>query len=560
MTTPIKIFSTVAAFLLFFAIGTGWVHAASLGVAVSPSSTTVGQTVTATIYVQTGGKAINAVEAALIFPTNLLDLKSVSKSGSILQFWTTEPAGSSASGRVVFSGGLPSPGFSRSSGTIVSATFTAKAVGAATLQLSGGKVLANDGVGTDLLAGMGSATVTIAAAAPVTPAAPTPAKPAPVPAKTLSVVVTSPTYPDSTKWYSTDTVLLTWTRPDTLNGVSYTLSRDAITIPDDQLDPGDGQTTVTIPADGVWYFHLRPRLGNEWGSTIHVRLQRDATPPESFSVNLNRDRGASDPTPVLTFAATDATSGISRYAYQLDDGDAQAAVSPLLITLTTAGHHRVVVTAYDGAGNARPSTIEFDTTGYPAPVITSVSTPIVLLDTITVKGTAAAGDKVTVLVNGDAVGSVTIGQAPERTNDVAIRLPWVLTTDRLFRPGTYQVTATATSPAGDVSVPTDPQTFRVVGSFILVGGHVLATIAVAPVIGAVFIAVLLILIGVLTRLWLSIRHLHAQTATADEAIQRLRFKILRSRLPATQIEASLEKIDEALRPAGRRPRPPVKDE
>lgn len=96
------------------------------------------------------GQAINVAQATINFPSDLLEVKSISKAGSIFILWPQEPSYSNSSGVINFSGGLPSPGFT-GTGTVLSVSFRAKKAGEARLSISGGVILAADGRGTNIL-------------------------------------------------------------------------------------------------------------------------------------------------------------------------------------------------------------------------------------------------------------------------------------------------------------------------------------------------------------------------------------------------------------------------
>lgn len=163
----------------------GTADAATLGVS-APASVTVGDIVTARILVDSAGVAINNAEATLIFPTDILSVISVSKANSVFSLWVEEPSFSNAGGMVGFNGGVPNPGFTGSSGTILSVTFQAKKSGNATLSLSNAAVRANDGKGTNVFTGAGSASLSVSAAVQQAPA-PQPT-PTPKPVETKPVV------------------------------------------------------------------------------------------------------------------------------------------------------------------------------------------------------------------------------------------------------------------------------------------------------------------------------------------------------------------------------------
>lgn len=102
------------------------------------------------IKVDSAGTTINAGKAKISFPIDLLEVQSVSKSGSIFQLWPEEPTFSNSQGEITFGGGVPSPGFT-GIGTILTINFKIKKVGEANVTISDGQVLAADGRGTNIL-------------------------------------------------------------------------------------------------------------------------------------------------------------------------------------------------------------------------------------------------------------------------------------------------------------------------------------------------------------------------------------------------------------------------
>lgn len=522
-------------------------RAATLSLSPSSGSYAVGDTVSVSVRVNAGGTAMNSAEATVSFPTDTLQLQSVSKSGSIFTFWTTEPAGSNASGRVVFSGGLPSPGYSGNAGTLIRMTFLVKATGTASLSLGSGHVLANDGLGTEILTGTGSASYTLTAAATKPTPSPTPT---PTPAEPTRPVptVSSTTHPDQNGWYTPEKAFVQWGATANRRGVSFSVTQDATTVPDDHDEATDGSAEVALPSDGVWYFHLRARYDNGWSDTAHYTLRRDATQPEPFTITLDRDRGLTDPTPTLTFTAQDLTSGVATSTMVLDGGAEQTVTSPVTLQTIAPGDHHVVITVTDRAGNSRESSLDFHTEGYPAPTLTSVKSPLILLQPIVVQGIATSGDTVVVYLNGDVLGRVVAGRArePGVTWDSPPRVAWSLTSDRVLRPGTYAITAQTINPDGLQSVQTDPVELKIVGGSVFLGGRQIATLAVAPAfIAAGLLLLLLVILGFGQLLfWLFRDRTHM--GTARTMVDRLRERINKERVSPEELDASLKKIEQDL--------------
>ncbi len=512
--------------------------AATLGVSPSSATIRVGKTITVAVRVGSADQAMNSAEAAVTFPTDLLQLQSISKTGSIFQFWTTEPAGSNASGRIVFSGGLPSPGFSGGGGNIIRITFLAKARGTATLSITGAKVLANDGLGTDILTSADGATYAIQTAEKTpTPAPQVPDRPTPI--------LTSSTHPDQNAWYTASTALVSWSDTANRRGVSFSVTQNATDQPDDHDEAAAGTAEVALPSDGVWYFHLKARYDSGWSSAFHYTLRRDATPPESFTVDVKQNRGTFDPTPVFTFAPHDATSGIDRTVLVMDGGAEQNVTSPLTLHDLPPGNHHAIITAYDKAGNTASASADFTTEGYPAPTITSLRSPIILLQPIEVYGTSSLGDMVIVYLNGEELGRTILGHA-DMVWETPPRISWSVKSDRLYRPGTYQVTAKAISPTGQKSVLTDPLTLRITGSFVMLGGRPLATIAFAPAAILLFGLGAMLVLFVLADLLALLMRLRNREGRAKLTLRRLRQRARQEHVSAQELDATLLRIEDSL--------------
>ena len=148
----------------------------------SPSVKTVpaGSTFTVVVKVSSPDQAMNAASGDVSFPSDALQVVSVSKANSIINLWVREPSFSNAAsdgsgsiagtGNVHFEGITLNPGYIGNGGTIIQITFRATgSVGdTASLAFSSASVLANDGQGTPMLDSTGSAKITLAqAAAPV---------------------------------------------------------------------------------------------------------------------------------------------------------------------------------------------------------------------------------------------------------------------------------------------------------------------------------------------------------------------------------------------------------
>ena len=104
-----------------------------------------------TVSVDSKGIAINAAEGIISFDTRYLTVESISTAVSIFNFWVQEPTFSNAAGTISFSGGLPSPGYNGSNGKLLVVTFQTTGAADLTLKFTSSAILANDGIGTNVL-------------------------------------------------------------------------------------------------------------------------------------------------------------------------------------------------------------------------------------------------------------------------------------------------------------------------------------------------------------------------------------------------------------------------
>jgi hypothetical protein len=126
----------------------------------SPSKTVVntGDTVTVTVVVSTPDQAMNAVSGSIVFPSTMA-LTTIGKDKSIVSFWTQEPH--PLGNRIDFEGIVLNPGYQGTKGVLFTATFTAKRAGALPIFFKDGAILANDGLGTNVLDTLGTTTIAV---------------------------------------------------------------------------------------------------------------------------------------------------------------------------------------------------------------------------------------------------------------------------------------------------------------------------------------------------------------------------------------------------------------
>lgn len=145
--------------LLFSFVVFSEAYASSLYFSPSSGSYNIGQYISTSIFVSPD-QVVNAIGGSVSFPKDKIEITSISRSGSIINFWAQDPYFSNSTGKLEFEGVVFNPGFSGSAGKIITINFKAKKEGAADFNFLSGSVLAHDGMGTEVLKSLGRASFT----------------------------------------------------------------------------------------------------------------------------------------------------------------------------------------------------------------------------------------------------------------------------------------------------------------------------------------------------------------------------------------------------------------
>lgn len=362
---------------------------ASINLSASTNNCKVGASVTITASVNSGGQAINAAEGTINYTSDVLSYVSHSTGGSIFSFWTKGPTAGSES--TTFGGGLADPGYNGSSGKIISITFKAKKEGSVTFSISGGKVLANDGEGTNVIGGTGTTTVTVGANV-VTPSVSLP-------------TIKSVSHPDQDQWYSERNVQFSWSGGTGATGYAYTFDQNAGSEPRNTSFSNQTQKTFENVSDGLWYLAVKAKTATGFLSVVRYKVHIDGTAPDEFITVVDQDGRPENPRPKAIFNALDGGSGIKSYSARIDDGEAFTPVSGEALPKQRPGKHKITITATDNAGNTRESTANFLILGIDPPLITIKKDLVNLLDPICFEGYAGQSDTISVFLDSETVVS-----------------------------------------------------------------------------------------------------------------------------------------------------------
>ncbi len=116
-----------------------------------PIQLTVQPTATFTVQVRVDSLTpVNAFAGTLQFDSRALAVEKIEYNTSIADLWAETPWFSNGDGTITFAGGSTRVGGFTGSGSLITVTFTALALGEATLKLTDTRVLQHDGLGTDV--------------------------------------------------------------------------------------------------------------------------------------------------------------------------------------------------------------------------------------------------------------------------------------------------------------------------------------------------------------------------------------------------------------------------
>jgi uncharacterized protein YneF (UPF0154 family) len=450
---------------------------ASLYLTPGSSSQTIGNNFTVYVGVNSGGNEINAIEATVNLPTNIVSITGAGSGGSLCSIWVQQPTINGSS--VSFKCGIP--GGTTSNGNLISISLKASVIGSGSASISGVRVLA--GPGQDVTGGASGGTFSVVTSAGNAQNESTP-----------SPTVTSSSHSDQNAWYKDTNVSLVWTRPAGVTGFSYVFDQSAGTIPKTSSNTNNLSIENPGTADGIWYFHIRAYGPKGWSATANYKVGIDTTIPSSLAI-VTDPSGEADKRPAVSFNAEDATSGIDYYEIKMDEQEFQKATSPYTPSSIKSGDHIFTVRAYDKAGNMIENKATIRIKDVPVPKITTPKPNAIfkLIQSLDISGTADSTTVIDLYID-----DVNIAKSIPVNDDGT----WSTTYKNLIMPGKHKITAVAVrdgieSNSSDVvNVKIDPSAVSIFG--ILIPSFVIF-IVLLTIIG--------LLIGLVVRLFIIVKRI-----------------------------------------------------
>ncbi len=478
--------------LAVFAMSTSVVYADD-SLILSPSSGTynLDNSFSVQVVVSSAAQSINAVSGLINFPTDKLQVSSVSTTGSVVTLWVTQPTFSNAAGTVSFEGIIPNPGFQGPDAVVATINFKVIAGGSAPVSFSSASVLANDGQGTNILKTIGSASFTLGTSngqvvVPATPSFVPSSGTPPAPN------ITSSTHPNQNDWYTSTTAELSWNNsPDTI-ATRVLFGRLSDAVPTVVYKPAISSKELTDITPGVWHFHVQDENANGWGAISDFVIKVDTTPPESFVMKEIPRSDPTDPNVQLSLSSLDSISGTPYYTIQIDKADPVKWVDDGTGVYNTGplapGDHSIIGKVFDGAGNFDIASVDVNVVGIATPSITEYPQQAKNGDLVRITGTALPNVTIDVFATSGSNTPIDNQVTSDKSGS------WSAVFEKPLTSGAYTIYAVATDSRGAKSLPSQSVVVIVSTPIIFViGSYALnALIIIIPTLALIFLLIFLV--------------------------------------------------------------------
>lgn len=422
------------------------------------------------LKIDSEGVGINAGQATIRFPKDILEVKSIDKTDSTFDFWLEDsPTFSNMEGVISFIGGKQGYGVSGASLQILHIVFTSKGSGLAPVTITDAAITASDGTGTNVLSKTLEAAFTISGttvAATITP--PTQIKREPVVPSGLPIkpVLNVPLYGNPGEWYDNSNIFTaSWTLPLDISGVATAINKQPAYSPSESEGLFDNKMFSAL-SDGIWYLHARFKNDIGWGVTTHYRLAVDTKPPLPFEITSSESETTDNPTPTFTFKASDALSGIREYRVRVDNENwttisGKDFKGSYKLTNQNPGKHHLLIQAVDNAGNSIENSLDYETLPLESPTFTFATDKLFSDEAkgLSFKGTALPSTEILFLLkNGNAL-------IAESTVAVNAQGNWEYTFSDPLRNGRYMASIQNKDARGALSLVVTSGEIQVTGRY-----------------------------------------------------------------------------------------------
>jgi len=299
----------------------------------------VGEQFVSEVWVHSEGDRINALETKIHFPKDTLRVVSVEEGGSLISLWAKHPSFSNETGEITFAGGIPG-GFT-GEGYFLRIVFrgdhaTDANIGFAEKET---QALLHDDLGTLVPVKLRNALYRVRE-------------------NHSRIAISSPTHEDG-RWSQQNHIVLLWPVESDAE-YTYFFTNDPLAALDDVPETsGIGQLEFSGLPDGTYYFRIKKRGKGEaeWRGSSVFLARIDRTPPDAVEAKISEHPLISEKQRFISFAATDAASGIDHYEICTQNQAARTCISASnpypLEHQALRGQQKIIVRAVDKAGNNR---------------------------------------------------------------------------------------------------------------------------------------------------------------------------------------------------------------
>lgn len=323
------------------------------------------------IRLASGGEAINAIDVTLDYDPTALEVTDIRMDESFCDSrFILKKEIDNTKGQVTLTCGLPSPGFSGELGTAAKLIIKPLKVGDFSVRFDDSgkvRVLANDGLGTNVLRKTTDAHLRVIDVTTLTPVTTTqPSTPIIVsPVRVLPTILpASLTHANSEKWYSSKGIDFFWL-PKDMKKYRYSLDN----FPSSNLVDGENTSQNSLHLDvqggGIYYFHIAAFVDGVIGPVSNYKVMIDSEPPVGLTIEASHQTVSVGETVRFKFHSTDSLSGMqNNYYFKIDNKSSfLPVVDEPAVSFDTFGKHTVTVRAYDNAENYTDTSIDINVTG-----------------------------------------------------------------------------------------------------------------------------------------------------------------------------------------------------
>lgn len=519
-------------FAMFLLVPVRYSLAASLYLSPSSGEYPVSSPISVKVMVESSGQAINAIDSTIAYPADMLEAKSVLKSGSILALWPKEPVFSGS--EVSFSGGVPSPGFT-GTGSIITITFIAKKEGNAIVSIAGGMVLAADGRGTNVLERKSGSSFKIVSKGG-SPIAPT-SKKEEVSNLPIITEISSTTHPNQDVWYNNSNPTFTWKSTADTTGLSYELYKEKDKAVSDLVaEESVFSKTYSNVESGIWQFHIRARNSNGWGRDAFFKINIDKDAPDPFDIKIDNYGDTTSPQVSLYFETKDDLSGIDHYEMKIDDNGIisiePSKTNPFVMPIQLPGSHKVSISAVDEANNKREGSAMVNVESIEVPEIT-VHPDVYNAgeEVLYIEGRSIPNASVTIFIEKDGNVVKEWEIKPDEKGS------WSLGSNDLFRSGNYKIFAKARDQRGAVSDPSEKHPIKIILKGVALGPWFFDYWTFSWLLLLLILLLVIILLYICHKIRKDKKKIDKETREAEESLKKT-FKKIRD-----DLEKKIEYLD-----------------